>query len=235
MRIFVRSGLVAFVLAFGVIAAATLALLAQTPAPASPPQSSAAVASRENAYRANNVGVARLEQYDFPAATAAFRRALEIDPALSIARLNLGIALFYGGDQEGARKELESVRSALPDRPQVEYVLGLIARSADRVDDAVESFTRVRKLDPTDVGAAINLGQLLVQTRRFDEAIKLLRPAAEADEPAAVDTPARRPLGSLFEPDQPNATTAVALPTPAGNPQLVSASATHRRRPRGWS
>src|SRR4029453_12029902 len=97
------------------------------------------------------------------------------------ARLNLGIALFYGGDQEGARKELESVRTALPGRPQAEYILGLIARSADRVDDAIEAFTRVRKVDPSDVGAAINLGQLLVQQRRFDEAIKLLRPAVEAE------------------------------------------------------
>jgi Flp pilus assembly protein TadD len=161
--------------------AAALALLAQAPAPTRPTQPPTAVMSRENAYRANNIGVARLEQYDFPAATAAFRRALETDPALTIARVNLGIALFYGGDQEGARKELESVRSPMADRPQVEYVLGLIARSADRTDDAIEAFTRVRKLDPTDVGAAINLGQLLVQTRRFDEAIKLLRPAVEAE------------------------------------------------------
>jgi Flp pilus assembly protein TadD len=160
---------------------AALALLAQAPAPPRPNQPSAAVTSRENAYRANNVGVARLEQYDFPAATAAFRRALEIDPALTIARVNLGIALFYGGDQDGARKELESVRGAMSDRPQVEYVLGLIARSADRTDDAIEAFTRVQKLDPSDVGASINLGQLLVQTRRFDEAIKLLRPAVEAE------------------------------------------------------
>ena len=64
---------------------------------------SPAIAARENAYRANNIGVARLEQYDFPAAIAAFRRALEIDPALALARLNLGIALFYGGEPDGAR------------------------------------------------------------------------------------------------------------------------------------
>ena len=82
---------------------AALVLLAQTPAPAGPVQPPAAVTTRESAYRANNIGVARLEQYDFPAATTAFRRALEIDPGLTIARLNLGIALFYGGDQEGAR------------------------------------------------------------------------------------------------------------------------------------
>jgi tetratricopeptide (TPR) repeat protein len=137
--------------------------------------------ARENAYRANNIGVARLEQYDFPAAVAAFRRALELDPALSLARLNLGIALFYAGEQDEARKELEAAKTALPDRPQADYVLGLIARAADRTDDAVRAFSRVHELDPTDAGAAINLGQLLVQQRKFDEALKLLRPAVESE------------------------------------------------------
>src|SRR6187549_580388 len=158
--------------------------LGQQPPPASVGPGSAdpgRVAARENAYRANNIGVARLEQYDFPAAIAAFRRSLEIDPALSLARLNLGIALFYGGEPDAARKELEAAKAALPDRPQPDYVLGLIARAADRTDDAVQAFTRVRQLDPTDVGAAINLGQLLVQQRKFDEAIKLLRPSVEAE------------------------------------------------------
>ena len=60
------------------------------------------------------------------------------------------------------------------------------------------------------------------------------RPTGEADQPADPNGSPRRPLGSLFEPDQPNATTAVALPTPAGNPQLVSAPARHQRTPRGW-
>ena len=50
--------------------------------------------AREDAYRQNNVGVAHLERYDFAAATGAFRKALEIDRNLSIARLNLAIALF---------------------------------------------------------------------------------------------------------------------------------------------
>jgi hypothetical protein len=56
----------------------------------------------------------------------------------------------------------------------------------------------------------------------------------EADRPADVDATVRQPLGSLFEPDQPKPTTAVALPTLAGKPQLVSASATHQRRPPRW-
>jgi hypothetical protein len=38
----------------------------------------------------------------------------------------------------------------------------------------------------------------------------------------------------IAEADQLNPDSGVALPTPAGNPQLVSASATHQRRPRRW-
>jgi hypothetical protein len=60
------------------------------------------------------------------------------------------------------------------------------------------------------------------------------RPTAEADQTADVHAPIRRPRVSLFEPDQLNPDSGVALPTPAGNPQLVSASATHQRRPRRW-
>jgi hypothetical protein len=60
------------------------------------------------------------------------------------------------------------------------------------------------------------------------------RPTGEADQTADVDATVRRPLGSLFEPDQPNPSSAVALPKPAGNPQLISAPATHQRRPWGW-
>lgn len=57
----------------------------------------------------------------------------------------------------------------------------------------------------------------------------------EADQPAEVNASGRPPPVSLFEPDQPNPTTAVALPTPAGNPRLAAASAAHPRRPRRWS
>jgi hypothetical protein len=60
------------------------------------------------------------------------------------------------------------------------------------------------------------------------------RPTGEADQPADPNASRRPPPVSLFEPDQPNPASAIALPRPAGNPQLISASATHRRRPRGW-
>ncbi len=152
----------------------TAGLVAVTPAQSRP-------APPEAAYRANNIGVAYLEQYNFPSATASFRQALRTDPSLAIARLNLGIALFYGGDAKAARTELEAARTALPGRPEPDYLLGLIARSEDRVDDALAAFARVRAIDPSDAGAATNIGQLYLQQRDYVKAIEVLRAATAAE------------------------------------------------------
>ena len=50
---------------------------------------------REDAYRANNVGVALLEQYNHADAVKSFQRARELDPSLTLAKINLAIALYY--------------------------------------------------------------------------------------------------------------------------------------------
>src|SRR3954468_12122887 len=138
-------------------------------------------APRESAYRANNIGVAYLEQYNFASATASFRDALRADSTLAMARLNLGIALFYGGDAKAARPDIEAARGVLTGRPEPDYVLGLIARSEDRPEDAIEAFSRVRALDPSDAGAATNLGQLYLQQQKYAEAADVFRAAAAAE------------------------------------------------------
>jgi Flp pilus assembly protein TadD len=153
------------------VAAGALLIIAQTPT----------AQTREAAYRANNIGVAYLEQYDFDHAITAFRRALEQDNALAIARLNLGIALFYAGQPEPARQELERARTALPDRPHADFVLGLIDRASDRTDAALQDFSRAQKLDTTDPGININIGQLQLQQRHYPEALAAFRVAAAAE------------------------------------------------------
>jgi tetratricopeptide (TPR) repeat protein len=135
----------------------------------------------EEAYRANNVGVAHLEQFDYNAAVASFRRALAADPDLAIARVNLAIALYYAGDHEAARREAEPARRLQPPLPQVTYLVGLIARAANRTDEALAAFAEVRRADPEDIGVAINLGQLYLQERTYSEAIEAFRVAARAE------------------------------------------------------
>ena len=167
---------IGFVLRQG-IAAVAVAAVALVALPASQATDPAAVATREQAYRSNNLGVARLEQFDFEGAAAAFREALGINPQLAIARLNLGVALFYGGNTEAARTEIVAAQPNLPSLPHPDYLLALIDRTADRTDEAIAAFTRVTTMDAADAGAWINLGQLYWQERRDKEAIDAFRRA----------------------------------------------------------
>jgi Tfp pilus assembly protein PilF len=141
--------------------------------------------SREDAYRANNIGVALLEQFKYKEAAAEFRRALKLQPSLSLARVNLGIALYNMPDPDGALRELKAAAEVLPASPQVHYVLGLIARTQNRTMEGIAEFQRVLQIDPSDPGANINLGQLSMQQRKYPEAIAAFR-AALASEPYNV-------------------------------------------------
>ncbi|HEU4712126.1 MAG TPA: FG-GAP-like repeat-containing protein [Pyrinomonadaceae bacterium] len=137
--------------------------------------------AREEAYRANNVGVALLEQYKHKEAADAFKRALQLEPSLSLARVNLGIALFNMPDLPAAQRELQSAATASPNAPQPHYVLGLLAKSLNKPAEAIASFQKVLTIDPQDVGANVNLGQLYAQQRKYPEAVAVLRTALAAE------------------------------------------------------
>ncbi|HEX8351927.1 MAG TPA: FG-GAP-like repeat-containing protein, partial [Pyrinomonadaceae bacterium] len=162
--------------------AAAVALVSSSRRPGAASQSPAARASREEAYRANNLGVALLEQFKHREGAEAFRRALSLDPKLALARTNLAIALFNIPDLAASQKEAEAAAAASPGAPQPAYLLGLIARQQNRVEDAVAAFGRVLKVDPRDVGANVNLGQVYAQQRKYAEAVALFRTAL-AEEP----------------------------------------------------
>jgi tetratricopeptide (TPR) repeat protein len=136
---------------------------------------------REDAYRANNLGVALLEQFNAKQSIEKFRKALDIDPQLSIARVNLSIAHFYATEVDAALIEAKKAAVALPNSPQPFYMLGLIAKSQNRADDAIAAFQRVLQIDARDVGANVYLAQFLMLQRKYDEALKLLRVALEAE------------------------------------------------------
>ncbi len=137
--------------------------------------------ARERAYRANNRGIAFLERFEYPQAAAAFREALQIDEGLGIARLNLSLALLYSQDLASADREAAEAARLLPNAPQPPYVRGLIARADNRQDAALRAFEQVRGIDADDPGTNINLGQLFLEQRRYEEAITVLRRAVSLE------------------------------------------------------
>ena len=144
-------------------------------------QTDDALVKRENAYRANNIGVARLEQFNYKDATADFRRALTLDPQLKIAQINLAIALFNEADLDAAVTAAQTAAESSPDSPQPPYILGLIARTQNRTDDAEKYFRRVLEIDALDVGSNVNLGQIYIQQRNYKRAVEYLRRALAAE------------------------------------------------------
>ncbi|MGA9772652.1 MAG: FG-GAP-like repeat-containing protein [Blastocatellia bacterium] len=140
---------------------------------------SSTAAAREEAYRANNVGVALLEQFKYKEATVEFRRALKLYPSLGLARVNLAIALFNVPDVEASLLEAKAAETT--NTPQIYYLLGLIARGQNRTVDAIAAFKRVLEIDPRDPGANINVGQLYVQQRNYADGIAAFRAALDSE------------------------------------------------------
>ena len=137
--------------------------------------------TREEAYRANNLGVALLEQFKHKEASDAFKRALQLEPGLALARINLGIALFNIPELAAAQKELQAAIAIAPSAPQPHYLLGLAAKTQNKPDEAIAAFQRVLRIDANDVGANVNIGQLYAQQRKYPEAIAVLRTAVAAE------------------------------------------------------
>jgi Flp pilus assembly protein TadD len=146
-----------------------------------PTGNTSSIEQREAAYRANNLGVALLEQFKSKEAADSFGQALKIKPDLQIARINLSIALYYLPDAAGAKREATKALARNPNAPQPHYILGLIARSENQFDEALAEFVKVLKIDRDDVGANVNAGQIYTQQKQYADAIAAFRRALESE------------------------------------------------------
>ncbi|HEU4386548.1 MAG TPA: FG-GAP-like repeat-containing protein, partial [Blastocatellia bacterium] len=161
--------------------AATSLLIPRSISSRAPSNTQGSATNREEAYRANNLGVALLEQFKFKEGADQFRRALQLDPRLAIAQTNLAIALYYVPDAAASLREAKTAATVSPDSPQPYFILGLIAKTENRTDEAIQFFQRVLKIDSRDVAANFYLGQLYSQQRKFADAIPIFRTAVDAE------------------------------------------------------
>src|SRR5438067_7539674 len=77
-----------------------------SPRPRATAQAPAVTAkAREEAYRANNLGVALLEQFKHREGAEQFRRAPALDPALALAGIHLALARYNVPDLAAAQRE----------------------------------------------------------------------------------------------------------------------------------
>jgi tetratricopeptide (TPR) repeat protein len=142
----------------------------------SAPQTSPTVNPAEAA-RLNNLGAAYMNQQLFEKALGLFRQASELDPKLTIARLNQGIALLNLQKIDEARAALEDALKQDPKIPNAWYNLGLLAKNTGDSAGAIEAFRHVIDLDANDPDAWYFLGTSYVQAKQFPEAIEAFQHA----------------------------------------------------------
>jgi Tfp pilus assembly protein PilF len=144
-------------------------------------------------YQAHELNAESLEmQGKWDQATKEYERVLQQNPNAPGIHFHLGRLLLSkpnpGPDMaEQAKKEFEAELKIDPDNAGAEYVLGELARENQQWGDAVQHFSRAAKLDAGFGDAFLGLGQSLVSSQKYSEAIAPLETAVklEPQNPAA--------------------------------------------------
>ena len=122
-------------------------------------------------------------QDSYPKATAAAKKALELDDTLAEARTSLAIAIWlYDFDSSQANREFQRAIELNPNYAIAHQQYGNITLSAlGRFEDAIAEGKRAVELDPLSLVINTDLGSNYCYARRYDEAIAQLRKTLEMD------------------------------------------------------
>jgi tetratricopeptide (TPR) repeat protein len=131
------------------------------------------------AARLNNLGAAYMNQQLFEKGLKSFRQAAELDPKLTIARLNEGIALLNLQKIDEAKTALEDALKQDPKNANAWYNLGLLAKNTGDAPAAIDAFKRVVELDANDADTWYFLGTAYSQAKRFPQAIEAFQHALQ--------------------------------------------------------
>lgn len=151
--------------------------------------------SARKAVECNSAGVAFMDQNLFKEAVGAFKEALKVDPAFSLAKVNLGIALFFNQDSDEAFRVLSEVESREPENPYVLFTLGLAYKKSGESEKAMARFVHVTRIDPRCSAAHYNIGVLYARQGKEELEENSLRRALELD---PGNTGALYVLGSML-------------------------------------
>jgi Tfp pilus assembly protein PilF len=110
-------------------------------------------------------------------AIEAYEHAVELDPFMADAHLNLGRQLHMAGERGRAEPcYREAVRLA-PDDPTPHFNLGVLLEESGRKDEAIHAYRQAIARDPDFADAHCNLGLLLESLGRRQEAMQYLMAA----------------------------------------------------------
>ena len=101
----------------------------------------------------------------------AYADTWQIDPAHTIALLNLGNAYRQNKDWAAAKESLQKALDLAPEDPEANYSLGMVYAQLGDTERAYDHLKKALALRPVYPEALNNLGVLCLHTRRPQEAI----------------------------------------------------------------
>ena len=110
-------------------------------------------------------------------AREAYERALELDPGVTDAHVNLGRQLHMAGELGRAEPHYREAARLDPDDPTPHFNLGVLLEEVGRREEAVHAYRQAILRDPDFADAHCNLGLLLESLGRRQEAVRHLMAA----------------------------------------------------------
>ncbi len=113
-----------------------------------------------------------IQDADPAAACAAYRRAVELDPELTEAYVNLGRLAHQAGEVEEAARMYALALERSPDDPIIHFNLALALEDSDGAGPAAHHYECALRLDPDFADAHYNLAGLCEQLGRKADALR---------------------------------------------------------------
>ncbi|MFI5371254.1 MAG: tetratricopeptide repeat protein [Candidatus Eisenbacteria bacterium] len=118
-----------------------------------------------------------LEMVSPERARDAYERAIDLDPDMADAHVNLGRQLHLAGERGRAEPHYREAVRLDPDDPTPHFNLGVLFEESGRRDEAVHAYRQAILRDPDFADAHCNLGLLLESLGRRQEAVRHLMAA----------------------------------------------------------
>jgi predicted Zn-dependent protease len=115
-----------------------------------------------------------LENEDPEAARAAYQHAIDVDPEMSDAYVNLGRLLHDAGDLDEAIRCYREALECAPEDPVLHYNFALALEDAGDMRAARTHYHEAVEIDPNFADAHFNLGRLLERIGRRSQALRHL-------------------------------------------------------------
>ncbi|HEY6559416.1 MAG TPA: tetratricopeptide repeat protein [Polyangiaceae bacterium] len=124
---------------------------------------------------------------DGGAAKGHYTQALELDPKLSEASVNLSALLLDGEDAAGALRVAEGGLRHASRHPQLLTNRALALEAAGNADEAVKAYAAAVEVAPNNVELGYAYAELLATSGRKDQALEELRKLSASDDPRVTE------------------------------------------------